>query len=134
MHLWFGKCRILGCPSEFDCFLRRPENTCLKPPCKHTPDCVTTTGKISAITNLFENCYICTACVWIFIEWFRKFHLKVNRISCLRFIILKLLSINLNIQDESLRNAILYKIIYPWFYPWSAVQGWKNAWRKIYYI
>nr|XP_034183436.1 uncharacterized protein LOC117605816 isoform X2 [Osmia lignaria] len=57
VHLWFGKCRILGCPSEFDCFLRRPENTCLKPPCKHTPDCVTTTE--NEITNAHCRGWIC---------------------------------------------------------------------------
>ncbi|CAK9810975.1 hypothetical protein ANTQUA_LOCUS6713 [Anthophora quadrimaculata] len=41
IHIWFGKCRSLGCPSEYECFLRRPENNCSNPPCKHTPDCLT---------------------------------------------------------------------------------------------
>ncbi|XP_076287579.1 uncharacterized protein LOC143212554 [Lasioglossum baleicum] len=41
VHIWFGKCRSLGCSSEFDCFLRKPENTCTEPPCIHTSDCIT---------------------------------------------------------------------------------------------
>ncbi|XP_017793184.1 PREDICTED: uncharacterized protein LOC108575006 [Habropoda laboriosa] len=40
VRLWFGKCRSLGCSSEYECFLRRPEKNCSNPPCKHTPDCV----------------------------------------------------------------------------------------------
>ncbi|XP_043791445.1 uncharacterized protein LOC122714287 [Apis laboriosa] len=40
MQIWFGKCRTLGCQSEYECFLRRPENNCSNPPCKHTPDCI----------------------------------------------------------------------------------------------
>lgn len=46
MQIWFGKCRTLGCQSEYECFLRRPENNCSNPPCKHTPDCIIEKGKI----------------------------------------------------------------------------------------
>ncbi|XP_076766915.1 uncharacterized protein LOC143433462 [Xylocopa sonorina] len=52
VHLWFAKCRSLGCSSEFECFLRRPGRNCSNPPCKHTPDCITT--KEDEITN--EHC------------------------------------------------------------------------------
>ncbi|XP_068983031.1 uncharacterized protein [Bombus flavifrons] len=38
-HL-FVKCRNLGCSSEYECFLRRPEGNCSIPLCKHTPDCI----------------------------------------------------------------------------------------------
>ncbi|XP_017766277.1 PREDICTED: spore coat protein SP96-like [Eufriesea mexicana] len=52
VNLWFGRCRNLGCPSEYQCFLRRPENNCTNPPCKHTPDCIIT--RENEVTN--EHC------------------------------------------------------------------------------
>ncbi|XP_076634426.1 uncharacterized protein LOC143348273 [Colletes latitarsis] len=44
VHVWFGKCRSLTCQSEFECFLRRPEDNCSNSntSCKHVPDCVST--------------------------------------------------------------------------------------------
>ncbi|XP_043264921.1 uncharacterized protein LOC122404763 [Colletes gigas] len=44
VHVWFGTCRRLTCQSEFECFLRRPENDCskLNTSCRHVPDCVST--------------------------------------------------------------------------------------------
>ncbi|XP_015432537.1 PREDICTED: uncharacterized protein LOC107188709 [Dufourea novaeangliae] len=57
VHVWFNKCRSLGCPSQFECFLRRPENTCPNPPCKHTPDCVNTTDE--EVSNELCRGWIC---------------------------------------------------------------------------
>ncbi|KZC10615.1 hypothetical protein WN55_00367 [Dufourea novaeangliae] len=63
VHVWFNKCRSLGCPSQFECFLRRPENTCPNPPCKHTPDCVNTTETATPCQS--NNCSIIRTCIMI---------------------------------------------------------------------
>ncbi|XP_011867254.1 PREDICTED: uncharacterized protein LOC105561673 isoform X2 [Vollenhovia emeryi] len=44
VQLWFDVCQSLSCPSEHECFLRRPENNCHDPwwLCTHTPDCTLT--------------------------------------------------------------------------------------------
>ncbi|XP_046737986.1 uncharacterized protein LOC124406589 [Diprion similis] len=43
VQAWHGRCRSLGCPSEYECFLRRPPDNCpSSDPCKHTPDCTST--------------------------------------------------------------------------------------------
>jgi hypothetical protein len=39
-HAWFDECRSLNCTSEYECFLRRPDNDCFESQCRHTPDCV----------------------------------------------------------------------------------------------
>ncbi|KYN01695.1 Glucose dehydrogenase [acceptor] [Cyphomyrmex costatus] len=42
IQTWFDKCRSLNCASEYECFLRRPENNCRDQWCTHTPDCTLT--------------------------------------------------------------------------------------------
>ncbi|XP_011057335.1 PREDICTED: uncharacterized protein LOC105147780 [Acromyrmex echinatior] len=42
VQTWFDQCKSLNCASEYECFLRRPENNCRNPSCTHTPDCVLT--------------------------------------------------------------------------------------------
>ncbi|XP_067215808.1 uncharacterized protein [Linepithema humile] len=42
VQIWFDECRSLNCTSEYECFLRRPENNCLDRWCTHTPDCILT--------------------------------------------------------------------------------------------
>lgn len=44
MQTWFDECRSLNCTSEYECFLRRPENNCLDAWCTHTSDCTFTVG------------------------------------------------------------------------------------------
>ncbi|XP_046472162.1 uncharacterized protein [Neodiprion pinetum] len=43
VQAWHARCRNLGCPSEYECFLRRPPDNCSSSDhCKHTPDCTST--------------------------------------------------------------------------------------------
>ncbi|XP_077255947.1 uncharacterized protein LOC143893934 isoform X2 [Temnothorax americanus] len=42
VQTWFDTCKGLNCASEYECFLRRPENNCLDSWCTHTPDCTLT--------------------------------------------------------------------------------------------
>ncbi|KAG5330501.1 DHGL dehydrogenase, partial [Acromyrmex heyeri] len=42
VQTWFDQCKSLNCASEYECFLRRPENNCRNPSCTHTPDCTLT--------------------------------------------------------------------------------------------
>lgn len=44
VQIWFDECRKLGCPSEYECFLRRPDNNCIDSSCAHTADCTLTAG------------------------------------------------------------------------------------------
>lgn len=37
------RCKFLGCLSEHECYLRRPEENCPLPFCKHQPDCAAKT-------------------------------------------------------------------------------------------
>uniref|UniRef100_A0ABD2WHC9 Uncharacterized protein n=1 Tax=Trichogramma kaykai TaxID=54128 RepID=A0ABD2WHC9_9HYME len=37
---WIEQCKQIGCRSEYDCFLRKPQKNCTKPLCNHTPDCL----------------------------------------------------------------------------------------------
>ncbi|XP_011700380.1 PREDICTED: uncharacterized protein LOC105457425 [Wasmannia auropunctata] len=42
VQTWFDICKSLNCASEYECFLRRPENNCLDSWCTHMPDCTLT--------------------------------------------------------------------------------------------
>ncbi|XP_043515351.1 uncharacterized protein LOC122531473 isoform X2 [Frieseomelitta varia] len=57
VQLLFVKCRHLGCPSEYECFLRRPESDCASPPCRHTPDCIMATE--NEMTNVHCRGWVC---------------------------------------------------------------------------
>ncbi|KAK1118865.1 hypothetical protein K0M31_014636 [Melipona bicolor] len=57
VQLLFVKCRNLGCPSEYECFLRKPESDCASPPCRHTPDCIMATE--NEMTNVHCRGWVC---------------------------------------------------------------------------
>ncbi|XP_025159763.1 uncharacterized protein LOC105183478 [Harpegnathos saltator] len=43
VQVWFDKCKALDCLSEYECFLRRPDDDCRADTlCAHTPDCTLT--------------------------------------------------------------------------------------------
>lgn len=60
-HL-FVKCRNLGCSSEYECFLRRPEGNCSIPLCKHTPDCIMPRGRVHRILYIMWRKFINIFC------------------------------------------------------------------------
>lgn len=54
VQTWFDKCRSLNCASEYECFLRRPENNCLDSWCTHMPDCMFTIGNLSVRDKILK--------------------------------------------------------------------------------
>ncbi|XP_044007297.1 uncharacterized protein LOC122851872 [Aphidius gifuensis] len=54
VFMWKSRCQYLGCLSEHECFLRRPQENCPLPFCKHQPDC-TAKNENELIKN--EKCY-----------------------------------------------------------------------------
>lgn len=44
VNIWMEKCRLLGCTSEYDCYLRRPPVNCESEACKLEPQCLASEG------------------------------------------------------------------------------------------
>ncbi|XP_044013876.1 uncharacterized protein LOC122856248 [Aphidius gifuensis] len=40
VHAWLDHCNSLDCLSEHECFMRKPDENCQAPFCKHKPDCI----------------------------------------------------------------------------------------------
>ncbi|KAL0132820.1 hypothetical protein PUN28_000496 [Cardiocondyla obscurior] len=51
VQISLDKCKSLNCTSEYECFLRNPENNCLNSWCTHTPDCTLSAGLRQKIEN-----------------------------------------------------------------------------------
>ncbi|XP_070522378.1 uncharacterized protein [Cardiocondyla obscurior] len=108
VQISLDKCKSLNCTSEYECFLRNPENNCLNSWCTHTPDCT-----LSAEDKLMSKyCYgwICPRtqkCVGRIVNSCKGFNCTIER-SCRAS---SIFSVKRNIDDKVISSTSLTTLL-----------------------